>query len=129
MIPEQVFHPVTPATLVDEARKMRDRTMRLVQICATVVGEELDVVYSFADRTAFEHLQLRIPRQGGELPSITGIYFGAFGYENELHDLFGIAVKDIAVSYNGSFYKIATATPFNLPTPATNPTTPVSKNG
>jgi ech hydrogenase subunit D len=46
------------------------------------------------------------------LPSISGVYFSAFLYENEIHDLFGISITDIALDYKGKFYQTAGKFPF-----------------
>jgi ech hydrogenase subunit D len=35
-------------------------------------------------------------------------------YENEIHDLFGLVVKDIAIDYGGSLYRTAIKTPFSI---------------
>jgi ech hydrogenase subunit D len=48
-----------------------------------------------------------------EIPSITKIYPCAFLYENEMHDLFGIRIKDINIDYKGTLYKLARPKPFN----------------
>ena len=37
-------------------------------------------------------------------------------YENEMHDLFGINVKNMAIDYKGTFYRTAVKTPFNTQT-------------
>jgi len=46
-------------------------------------------------------------------PSITDIYLCAFGYENELQDLFGLTVPGMKLNFNGNFLLTAIKTPFN----------------
>jgi len=40
-----------------------------------------------------------------------------------MHDLYGIEVRDLAVNFNGNFYKTAVKTPF-LTSPTVNPPPP-----
>jgi ech hydrogenase subunit D len=42
------------------------------------------------------------------------IYPGAFLYENEIHDLFGVTIRHIAVDYLGTLYRTALMTPFSI---------------
>jgi len=43
--------------------------------------------------------------QETEIPSITETYWGAFMYENEIHELFGITFKGINIDFKGNLYK------------------------
>ena len=45
--------------------------------------------------------------------SITGTYWPAFIYENEMHDLFGIKFMHMELDYEGNFFKVAEPTPWN----------------
>ena len=38
----------------------------------------------------------------------------AFLYENEIHDLFGVVVKNINIDYGGTLYRTAIKTPFSV---------------
>ncbi len=42
------------------------------------------------------------------------IYPNAFLYENEIHDLFGVVVKNITIDYRGTLYRTAIKTPFSV---------------
>ncbi len=84
---------------------------RLAGITATTLPDTIQVDYLF-DRD-FRFIILRVDvAPGRELPSITGSYFAAFGYENELHDLFGITVTGNALDFGGRFYQTAVRHPF-----------------
>ena len=85
---------------------------RLVQICCTK-GEKLILDYSFDINYKFTGLRLELALQGDTLPSITEVYFAAFTYENELHDLFGINVIGNKLDFGGKFYRIDEKSPFN----------------
>jgi ech hydrogenase subunit D len=54
-------------------------------------------------------------KTGEEVQSITCIYWNAFLYENEIHDLFGIPITNIAIDYRGTLYRTRIPTPFGLP--------------
>ena len=64
---------------------------------------------------------MTLPKENPVLPSITGSFFAAFTYENELQDLFGIKITDLALNFNGNFYKTAVKNPFATGKPS-NPT-------
>jgi ech hydrogenase subunit D len=40
------------------------------------------------------------------------MYWGAFIYENEMHDLFGVAVKGMNVDFSGNFIRTSVPYPF-----------------
>jgi len=112
MIEEQKVVNIEKDALLSRVTELRDSGYRLAQIgCTPLEGFELS--YSFDRDYKFISLKLTVPREGAEIPSISGIYWNAFIYENELHDLFGIKVKDIEVDYKGNFYRTAVKFPFS----------------
>ena len=52
-----------------------------------------------------------------EIPSISSYYPAVFPFENEAHDLFGLAITDMQVDFNGFFYQVSTAEPMSVITP------------
>ena len=87
------------------------------------------LVYTFIDvRAAQEHIA-----QGGsyaienlvvegidqyqEIPSISSYYPAVFPFENETHDLFGLAITDMQIDFKGFFYQVSTAEPMSVITP------------
>lgn len=112
MIEEQTMVDVMPETLVAEARRMREQGFRLVQICATRLGEELQLDYSFDLNRRFVNFRFRQPKAGARVPSISSVYWCAFTYENEISDLFGVQVDGNALDFKGAFYKTAMKHPF-----------------
>jgi ech hydrogenase subunit D len=117
MIEEQTIIAVTPETLVAETRKMCDQGFRLVQICVTRLGEELQLDYSFDLNRAFVNFRFLQPKIGARVPSVSGIYWCAFTYENEISDLFGVQVDGNVLDFKGTFYKTAMKHPFIQDTP------------
>ena len=112
MIEEQPNIPITPETLVEKVREMRDQGHRLVQIGTTPLKDTIEINYSFDKDGKFTNLRLQVPGIGAVLPSISGVYFCAFIYENEMHDLFNIQIDGIAIDFKGKFYKTAVKFPF-----------------
>ena len=66
---------------------------------------------------AFENLVVEGIDQYQEIPSISSYYPAVFPYENEAHDLFGLAITDMQVDFNGFFYQVSTAEPMSVITP------------
>lgn len=52
-----------------------------------------------------------------EIPSISSYCPAVFPFENEAHDLFGLAITDMQVDFNGFFYQVSTAEPMSVITP------------
>ncbi len=102
-----------PNELLNKAYELKAAGNRLVQICCTMLHDgRFEVSYSFDKDMEFTNLRLQI-EQDVEVMSISGIFFPAFLYENEIKELFGVKVVNMAVDFNNALYKKAKATPFN----------------
>lgn len=66
---------------------------------------------------AIENLMVEGIGQYQEIPSISSYYPAVFPFENEAHDLFGLAITDMQVDFNGFFYQVSTAEPMSVITP------------
>jgi len=73
----------------------------------------LEILYSFEKDNIVKSYKIHIDARAPELQSITATYYYAFIYENEIHDLFGVTFKNLALDYEGHFYKISRETPWN----------------
>ncbi|MFH0880853.1 MAG: NADH-quinone oxidoreductase subunit C [Lentisphaerota bacterium] len=113
MIEEQPLIQLDKAALLPKVAELFAQKYRLVQISCTMTPEAFELTYSFDLQQKLLNLRLLQPKPDLELPSITSIYSCAFTYENELHDLFGLNVRDIGVDFKGNFYRMAVKTPFN----------------
>jgi ech hydrogenase subunit D len=115
---DKKINEIEIGSLIENVGIMKDAGARLVQICCVKepVGKEqaafFELHYTFDNKYQLTGYKIRIIPEA-ELPSITGIYPCAFLYENEMHDLYGIRIKDINVDYKGTFYKLAKPRPFN----------------
>lgn len=102
---------ISHENILDTAHKMFCEKYRLVQICATRVGEELFLDYSFGRDYDFVNYKCQIDANTA-ISSISHVFPSAFLYENEMHDLYGIEVRYMTVDYEGSFYRTAVKNPF-----------------
>ena len=99
-------------SLLDKVSEMRKQGYRLVQIGATRLPEHVELTYSFDRESRLTNLRFQIPAAGARLPSISSIYWCAFLYENEIHDLFNVQVDGMAVDFHGHLYETTVKFPF-----------------
>ncbi len=104
---------IEASRLLAVMQDMKAQGYRLAQACAADTKEGRQVWYSL-DKGDYllKNILLNVP-EDMTLQSITDIYWYAFIYENEMHDLFGIKFKNSALDFNGHFYKLSEETPWN----------------
>lgn len=108
--------------LCDKVRALREQGMRLVQISATLLPDDVELTYSFDLNDCLSNLRVLVPAVGGVLPSISGIFGCAVLYENEIHDLFNVRVEGMTVDFKGNLYKTSVKYPFgSTKTPCATP--------
>jgi ech hydrogenase subunit D len=123
------IEPITADTLLAKVQALRQQGYRLVQIGATRLPEQLELTYSFDLAGRLTNLRLQVPAAELRVASISPLYWCAFLYENELHDLFGLQVDGLAVDFHGHLYKTAVKFPFGATKlPAAKPTPPAPGN-
>jgi len=66
---------------------------------------------------AIENLVVEGIDQYQEIPSISSYYPAVFPFENETHDLFGLAITDMQIDFKGFFYQVSTAESMSVITP------------
>jgi len=120
MIEEQKIINIEVGQLQDKVKGCFEQGYRLVQISCTKLSQGLELNYSFDKNFEFINLRVFLSSADTEVLSVSNIYWNAFLYENELHDLFGINIKNIAIDYKGNFYRTSVKWPFNPPTEAKN---------
>ena len=118
-IENQPCESIEVAKIVETATRMKNENYRLVVITCTFGNDKFEITYSFDKEYNFQNYRVVIDKTGATLPSITGQFLCAFAYENELQDLFGIIVTDLAVNFNGTFYRTAVKHAFAQPKPET----------
>ncbi len=110
-IENQSLVVIDAAQIVEKAGQMFKDGCRLVQI-SCLAKDSFEVTYSFEKEYSCSNIRIVLPKENPVLPSITGQYFAAFTYENEMQDLFGIKVTGLALDFKGKFYKLSVKTPF-----------------
>jgi ech hydrogenase subunit D len=121
---EQTIEVITVERLLEKVQAMRDQGYRLIQISATRLPDKLELTYSFGLEGRVAQFRLHLADEALRVPSISSVYWCAFLYENEMHDLFGLAVEGMAVDFKGTFYKTAVKYPFgSTKAPAAKPGT------
>jgi ech hydrogenase subunit D len=113
MTPQECITTVIDiAKLIGSVEKFRDEGYRLVQMNCSKIGDVYEINYSFDKDYDFKNLRITVTGDT-EVPSISGMYWGAFIYENEMHDLFGIQVKGMNIDFKGTLFKTAIRFPFS----------------
>lgn len=115
MITPQTYPAVEAAQLVPAVEKMKQDGWRLVQIGATRLPDDVELTYSFGRDLELANLRLLVPAAGARVPSISSVFWCAFIYENEIHDLFNVQFDGMAVDFHGNFYKTTVPFPFGVP--------------
>jgi ech hydrogenase subunit D len=100
--------------LIGCVERFRNDGYRLVQIGCTKAGDLYEINYSFDKDYHFENIRI-IVSQDAEIPSISGMYWNSFIYENEMHDLFGIQVRGMNIDFKGTLIRTAVRFPFSKP--------------
>lgn len=110
--------PVTLDDLLQQVVLKRTQGCRLVTITCSHLGDAHDILYHFDSEQRLSHLRLRL-EPGQELPSISSLYFSALIVENEIQDMFGICVKNLALDFQGRLLLTENAprAPLNKATP------------
>lgn len=95
---------VGPDALLTEVGALHDEGWRFVTASCVPRPGRRTVLYHFERGETIRHLRVELPADGS-VPSIGGIYAGAFLVENEMIELQGLAVSDLAVDYGGRLYR------------------------
>ena len=116
---------IDSSSLLERIYSFFQNGYRLVQIHCTLTPDGFEINYSFDKDNKFVNLRIAIAKDQ-EILSISNIYWSAFLYENEIADLFGVKIKNIAIDFKGTFYQNSKKAPFAEPKPA--PAKPASEN-
>lgn len=96
-------------------RNVDDGTYRLVYTFINVHAAQEHIAQDGS--YAIENLVVEGIDRYQEIPSISSYYSAVFPFENEVHDLFGLAITDMQVDFKGFFYQVSTAEPMSVITP------------
>ena len=96
-------------------RNVDDGTYRLLYTFIDVRAAQEQIAQD--GNYAIENLVVEGIDQYQEIPSISSYYPAVFPFENEAHDLFGLAITDMQIDFKGFFYQLSTAEPMSVITP------------
>jgi len=106
---------IAVAKIAETAGLLAGNGYRLVQLSCVKGGEgRLDLIYSFDRNYELSSYKLSVA-PGETVASVTASYPGAYLYENEIGELFGITFDGLSVDFKGTLYDSLVRTPFNLP--------------
>lgn len=94
--------------LLAVVQKYFDDGCRLVTITCVDEGDKVRLLYSFDRELFLENLEIYITREQA-VSSISAIYACAFLVENEIKELFGIKIDNVALDLGGCLYMVAGA--------------------
>ncbi|MDD3271160.1 MAG: NADH-quinone oxidoreductase subunit C [Syntrophomonadaceae bacterium] len=96
---------ITPEQLINETQQMFNDGYRFVTATCVDEIEQFRIIYSFDREMELVNLEVAIGKEE-QLPSVSGVYLCAFLVENEIKELFGVNISDIAVDLGGHLYMI-----------------------
>lgn len=113
------FTPITLEDVPSLAAKKKEENSRFVQILAVNTEAGIDLIYSFMKDGALANYKVEaLQKDSAVVPSITDKFLEAFVFENEIHDLFGVDIRNIAIDFGGHFYALAQKEPMTIISPA-----------
>lgn len=113
------FVEIPLGELLCRVQTLKHEGLRFVQMCAETTEAGIDLLYTFYDETCDNALNLCVYGidHDSEVPSIQGLYFAAFSYENETHDLYGVKFINMQLDFGGNFFNVATDEPMTIISP------------
>jgi ech hydrogenase subunit D len=93
---------ITKNDIVNEGKKLLDAGAKFVTAVCSDQDEKLEVTYFFTTNRGVDFTCLRyLVGKEEEVPSLTGVTLSTLLIENEMKELFGLKVKDLAIDYGG----------------------------
>lgn len=113
------FIDVPLGDLLERVQTLKHEGIRFVQMCAETTEAGIDLLYTFYDETADHAINLCVYGidEQSRVPSIQGLYFASFSYENETHDLYGVRFVNMELDFGGHFFNLAATEPMTIITP------------
>lgn len=112
------FLPLSVEGITSLATQKKTDGWRYAQTLAVNTEEGIDLMYSFMKGDLLENHEIKGIQKGTKIPSITDQFLEAFVFENEIHDLFGVTIENIAIDFGGNFYALAQKEPMTIISPA-----------
>jgi ech hydrogenase subunit D len=113
MMEPQTIVPISVGEVVQKAEQEKKDGCRLVLMSCTKIDENFEITYTYEKDLRLRNYRITV-KQGDEIPSISGVYWGSFVYENELNDLFGLNVTGINIDFKGTFFQTSVKHPMSV---------------
>lgn len=92
---------ITADQLLAETSRSKYEGYRFITATSADNGDEtIDIIYHFDKDYEMRNYRVTV-KKGEEVPSISKIFFCAVLVENEMKELFGINITDIALDFGG----------------------------
>ena len=110
------FTEVPLSELLARVQTFKHEGLRFVQMCAETTEAGIGLLYTFYDETRDAAVNLNVSgiEPFTKVPSIQGMYFAAFSYENETHDLYGVNFINMQLDFGGHFFNLAASEPMTI---------------
>jgi Ni,Fe-hydrogenase III component G len=108
----QVFIDIELSQLRPMTEQYKADGWRFVNLCGSTINDGVELLYSFSNGEELVNLRFNVTTQT-VVPAISDLYFNAFVFENETHDLYGVTIKGMAIDFKGRYYDLAIPTPMN----------------
>lgn len=112
------YQEISIESLPELSARLKAEGHRFVQVLAVNTEAGIDVQYTFMKDGVLEVFTIKGVQKGMPIPSITDNFIAAFVFENEIHDLFGVEIRNIAIDFKGNFYAVAQREPMTIISPA-----------
>lgn len=114
---QTVYSTVALSEIESLAKQKKADGWRYVQTLAVNTEQGIDLLYSFMKEDVLENVTIKSLGREDVVPSITESYLAAFVFENEVHDLFGVNISNIAIDFEGNFYRVSQKDPMTIVSP------------
>lgn len=114
---QTVYSTVELCDIEALAKQKKADGWRYIQTLAVNTEQGIDLLYSFMKDDVLENVTIKALDGEAVVPSITGSYLAAFVFENEIHDLFGVSISNIAIDFKGNFYRVSQKDPMTIVSP------------
>ena len=111
------YKEISVETLPALSERMQKDGCRFIQLLAVNTDSGIDVQYSFMKDGTINNYTIKGVKKMTVIPSITDRFIAAFVFENEIHDLFGVNISDIAIDFKGNFYALSQTEPMTIISP------------
>ncbi len=111
------YEEISVASLPSLSERMHSEGNRFIQVLAVNTDSGIDLQYSFMKEGTICNYTIKGVQKSTTIPSITDKFIAAFVFENEIHDLFGVQISNIAIDFAGNFYSLAQNEPMTIISP------------